>query len=35
MRGAGEDTGGGGEGARFNNAVELERQLWSRSKVPA
>ena len=26
---------GGGEGERFSNAVELDRQLWSRSKVPA
>lgn len=26
---------GGGEGVRFSNTVELERQLWSRSKVPA
>lgn len=35
MRGGGEVTGGGGEGARFNDVVELERQLWSRSKLPA
>lgn len=26
---------GGGEGERFSNAVGLDRQLWSRSKVPA
>ena len=26
---------GGGEGVRFSSTVELDRQLWSRSKVPA